>query len=275
MCRAVGCDWILDSDKADDQCGVCGGDGTECAIIEETFTGKGDGYVKIATIPTGSRKISIQELQPSENTLALKAEDDKTFYLNGEFREENDRELNIAGTIGYYFHPQHNLEKIVIAGPTTSKIVVYACFFGDPNPGITYKYSVNSTNSTRTYVPTYHWEFVGWNECSMRCGGGTQQSEPKCIEERDGEVSNSFCRLTDKPKALSRPCNQRPCKALWKVGEWGQCEGCLMKTDGHRNRSVECTRESPYQDTEIIADEADCTQQKPRSREVCKCVKND
>jgi hypothetical protein len=198
--------------------------------VEDTFKETGEGYVKIATIPTGTRRISIEELQPSTNTLALKAEDDKTFYLNGDYSEVGDRELHVAGTVGYYFHPEEDLEKIVIAGPTTNEILLYACFFGDPNPGIAYKYAENSSRQTRSYVPKYHWEFVDWDECGRRCGGGTQESQPKCVEERDGAVSNSFCPLGDKPKAMSRPCNQRPYEAHWRVGEWDECEGCYFKS---------------------------------------------
>jgi hypothetical protein len=102
--------------------------------LEETFKENGSEYVKIANIPTGSRRILIEELKPSTNTLALMAEDDETFYLNGDYSE-----LHVAGSVGYYFHPGDDAEKIVIAGPTTIQILLYACFFGDPNPGITYK----------------------------------------------------------------------------------------------------------------------------------------
>lgn len=42
-----------------------------------------EGYVKVATFHKGFRKIAIEELAPSENMIAISAEDDKTFYLNG------------------------------------------------------------------------------------------------------------------------------------------------------------------------------------------------
>ena len=142
LCRVVGCDWVLGSDAVDDRCGVCQGNGTECVIVEETFKETGADYVKITTIPAGSTKISIEEMKPSANILVLGAEDGKTFYLNGNCTEERDRELHVAGTVGYYFHPEANQEKIIIDGPTTTNLLLYACFFGDANPGITYKYAV-------------------------------------------------------------------------------------------------------------------------------------
>lgn len=33
----MGCDWVLDSDAVDDECGICKGDGTQCKIIEDTY----------------------------------------------------------------------------------------------------------------------------------------------------------------------------------------------------------------------------------------------
>jgi hypothetical protein len=44
-CRFVGRDWVLGSDAVDDRCGVCQGNGTECVIVEETFTETGAYYV--------------------------------------------------------------------------------------------------------------------------------------------------------------------------------------------------------------------------------------
>jgi len=150
-CRVVGCDWVQGSDAVDDRCGVCQGNGTECIIVEEIFKETGANYVKITTIPAGSTKISIEEMKPSANTLALGAEDGMTFYLNGNYTEDSDRELHVAGTVGYYFHPEDNLEKIIIAGPTTSNLLLYTSFFGDPNPGITYKYAAQCNKQNSDY----------------------------------------------------------------------------------------------------------------------------
>jgi len=81
-------------------------------------------------------------MKPSANTLALGAVDGQTFYLNSNYTKESDREFQVVGTVGYYFHLEDNLKKIIIAGPTTSNLLLYACFFGDPNPGIDYKDAV-------------------------------------------------------------------------------------------------------------------------------------
>ncbi|PSN56829.1 hypothetical protein C0J52_08265 [Blattella germanica] len=260
-CRVIGCDWIIDSDAVEDQCGICSGDGTQCTIVEEVCNKTGNGYEKITVIPKGSTKITVEELQPIPNTLALTGTDETKFILNGDYTEENDEELRIAGTIGYYFHPEEDLEQIIISGPTTEDLVLFACFFSSNNPGIRYRYAIRTGNES-TYLPRYHWEFLEWNDCDKRCGGGIQEAEPSCIEDKYGKVSDAFCAQLKKPNAKTRLCNEQPCKSFWKVGEWGKC-------DGHqRTRVVQCVKESPNEDEHII-DESNCGGNKPNDTELC------
>lgn len=62
------------------------------------------------------------------------------------------------------------------------------------------------------YQPKYHWEFLDWADCSVRCGGGTEISQAACVEERAGKVSATLCHNIDKPPPKSRICNEFPCK---------------------------------------------------------------
>lgn len=41
MVQNVGCDWQLDSDVLEDRCGICGGSGTECTLVEGDYTDTG------------------------------------------------------------------------------------------------------------------------------------------------------------------------------------------------------------------------------------------
>lgn len=41
-------------------------------------------YVKIATVMEGARNILVEEVAPSENTIAVSDADGKHFYLNGD-----------------------------------------------------------------------------------------------------------------------------------------------------------------------------------------------
>lgn len=76
--------------------------------------------------------------------------------------------------------------------------------------GYRYKYSEPLSNSQ--YEAHYHWEFVEWEDCSVRCGGGTEISKPECVEEVSGKVSASFCEQNEKPEPKSKMCNQFPCE---------------------------------------------------------------
>lgn len=83
-------------------------------------------------------------------------------------------------------------------------------YFAKDNVGYHYKYAEPSVQAS--YQPRYHWEFVEWNECSVRCGGGTETSDPECMEEKAGKVSPSFCQASEKPAEKVRTCNEQPCK---------------------------------------------------------------
>ncbi|PSN50866.1 hypothetical protein C0J52_12734 [Blattella germanica] len=268
-CRVVGCDWLVDSSAVEDRCGICKGDGSQCTVIEVTYTQVGKDYVNITVIPKGSTRIFIEELKPTPNTLAL-ASSNGRFFLNIDHTEEHDQEFHVAGTVGYYVHPENELERIVISGPTSEDIILFACFNSKTNPGILYKFAKRlGYRRSSEHMPNYHWEFVSWNECSRRCNEGTQVSEPSCVEETDGKVDDSFCVQAMKPEPKIRLCNQKPCLSFWKTGEWRHCTGCLNKA-GTRVRQVECARESPYEDESIVTDDKYCSGPKPHQTEPCK-----
>lgn len=83
--QKVGCDWVVDSNTTEDQCGVCGGNGETCETIRHEFTKKvniTEGYYEVATIPSGSRHILVEEMKP-KNYIAIANTQTKEFYLNG------------------------------------------------------------------------------------------------------------------------------------------------------------------------------------------------
>ncbi|KAF5270821.1 hypothetical protein FQA39_LY18869 [Lamprigera yunnana] len=129
VCRKVGCDYELDSEAIEDQCGVCKGDGTKCEFVDEVYKNSpGHGYVKVATIMKGCRNIYVEEEKPSDNTIAISASNEKTFYLNGDFTEQQDGVHNIGGVEGVYSHPEPNKETLVIYGPLKEDIVLFVSF---------------------------------------------------------------------------------------------------------------------------------------------------
>ncbi|XP_071455802.1 A disintegrin and metalloproteinase with thrombospondin motifs 12-like [Hetaerina americana] len=268
VCRTVGCDWGLDSDAIEDACGVCNGDGTHCKLVEGTFTQlKGNGYVEISTIPMHSRNILIEELEETENTLAIGADDHMTFYLNGNYQEESDGEYSFGrDTIGIYSHPEPQKDKLVIRGPSMEDLILYNVFYGHDNPGIYYQYYVPIGGTGR--IPSYHWEFVNWEPCSVMCGGGTRISAAKCIEEESGEVSDTFCTHLPKPETKMEECNTNPCPTRWSTGSWSKCTGCDGKK-GFQTREVQCMTVIGNGEEEEIADSRQCTGKPPNDKQTC------
>jgi hypothetical protein len=157
-------------------------------------------------------------------------------------------------------------ESLVIAGPTKEDLIVHILNNADPNPGIHYKYSIPLTSSS--YKPKFSWQLIEWSPCSVFCGGGTQFSEASCIEERGGKVSKKHCKQIPKPDVITKVCNQQPCKIKWRTGGWSKCDGCIDKP-GHRYRTVDCVRQSPFEDSEVIVEEDKCTKEKPSNKEPC------
>ncbi|XP_022900550.2 A disintegrin and metalloproteinase with thrombospondin motifs 6-like [Onthophagus taurus] len=271
-CAKVGCDFQINSNAIEDICGVCQGDGTTCKSVENTYAGPpGHEYVKIVVIPKGSRNIIVDEKAPSVNTIAVSDEDNK-YYLNGEFTEVVDGEKDFGGVEGMYTHPEPGKELLEIHGPLKKNLVVYVVFYQAENVGYFYNYAEPSLHSN--YQPHYHWEFLEWNDCSVRCGGGTQSSEPSCVEEKAGRVSDTFCHNMEKPIAMVRRCNDAPCKVKWRTGKWSKCTACKNQS-GIRVREVECVRENPISGADdILVEDTFCPPPKPGTRELCDAQKS-
>lgn len=125
--QKVGCDWIVDSNATQDQCGVCGGNGDSCTTIKGEFTKKinmSEGYFEITLIPSGSRHIIIEEMGPSKNYIGVGKSDSKDFYLNGDRLISMPGEYDIAGSLGLY-ERDNEVEKLKIPGPIKEDISLY------------------------------------------------------------------------------------------------------------------------------------------------------
>lgn len=128
--QRVGCDWIVDSNTTEDQCGVCGGNGRTCSTIKGEFTKKinmSEGYYEINLIPSGSRHIRVEEMGPSKNYIGVGKADSKEFYLNGDRLISMSGEYEIAGAAGLY-ERDSEVEKLKIPGPIKEDISLYVSF---------------------------------------------------------------------------------------------------------------------------------------------------
>ncbi|KAK9869843.1 hypothetical protein WA026_003569 [Henosepilachna vigintioctopunctata] len=270
-CIKVGCDGVLYSDAVEDICGICNGDGTQCKIVENTFTTLGQGYTKVTTIPAGVRNVLVEELKSSQNIIALTDKTGNTYYLNGNYQESPDIEFSAGKVEAVYRHPEENQEVLIIKGPTDQDLVLMVCFFEPTNVGYKYRYAEGVPESE--YLPKYHWEILSYGDCTAKCGGGVKQAELSCSEEKAGKVSSSFCQDLEKPESGTKKCNEEPCKTKWRVGKWGTCHACKFKS-GVRLREVECVKQSPHPGTEdILVEDSECKGPRPATRELCNSPK--
>lgn len=117
--QKVGCDWIVDSNTTEDQCGVCGGTGETCTTIRNEFNKKmntSDGYFEITKIPVGSRQILIEEMHASKNFLCIDRANSNETFLNGDRLILMPGEFAIGKIMGLY-ERENEQEKIKIPGP--------------------------------------------------------------------------------------------------------------------------------------------------------------
>ncbi|XP_011305247.1 A disintegrin and metalloproteinase with thrombospondin motifs 12-like [Fopius arisanus] len=269
-CRKVGCDWQLDSDAIEDKCGVCKGDGTQCSPVEGEYTKTQlKDYQPVITIPKGARSIRIVEKASCENTLALRTEKDATFCLNANHKEQKNGEYDCGGTSLMYTHPEGDREEIDIKGPLVENIeLMYTFFRPRENPGVKYTWYVMS-GAKPDYVPKYAWDFTEWSKCDAKCGGGTMNSEPSCIEQQNGIVSANFCQNLPKPEPKIRVCNEQPCPAKWRVSQWSKCNACDGKK-GTKHRKVQCVKPAAHPGgDDVQADFKVCKGRVPKQKEDC------
>ncbi|KAG4065960.1 hypothetical protein HA402_006678 [Bradysia odoriphaga] len=270
ICKKVGCDWVVDSNTTEDQCGVCGGTGETCTTIKGEFNKKlniSDGYYEITTIPTGSRHILIEEISPSKNFISIGKAGSNETYLNGDRIVSMSGEFMIAKAMGLY-ERDNEQEKLKIPGPIKHEITVNILVRGKKNGGIKYEYTL-SANST--LVPVYYWQLGEWAACSATCGGGKQRRLPICIQDNKGVVDEENCWSNaegTRPTEKTRHCNEDPCPCHWWVGPWQLCPVTCKKhgqPEPLKRRSIMCVDQN-----EMALPDTRCTNEtKPHDTDAC------
>nr|XP_029726865.1 A disintegrin and metalloproteinase with thrombospondin motifs 12-like isoform X2 [Aedes albopictus] len=251
ICRRVGCDWVVDSNTTEDQCGVCGGNGDSCTVIRGNFTKKvnmSEGYYEVLQIPTGARNILVEEINPSKNFIGVGRVNSKEYYLNGNRFIQLPGEYEMAGSLGLY-EREDELERVKIPGPITDDITISVIMKKKNNhAGIRYEYTLSS-NATRSHSP-YYWKLTDWSLCSVTCGGGKQHRDTICYHRGEGVVDDTFCEQNAHNKRherVARDCNEDPCPANWWVGPWQLCSVTCRKPGepgAVRKRSILCVDSS-------------------------------
>ncbi|KAF9807223.1 hypothetical protein SFRURICE_008616 [Spodoptera frugiperda] len=243
VCQHVGCDMMLGSSASEDKCRECRGNGTNCHTMEGLFDSQDllKGYNDILLIPEGSTTIIIEEIQPSNNYLALRAKNG-TYYLNGHYHIDFPRSIMIAGALWTYERSQQGFpapDKLRCLGPITEPLYL-SLLLQDENVGIKYEYSIPN-NSTPPTDKQYNWVHEEFTPCSATCGGGYQTRNVTCRSREELEVVDSnLCDEGLKPPT-NQSCNQDPCPAQWVAGPWGDCSK-RCGSGGVKSREVTCQK---------------------------------
>ncbi|XP_018763141.2 papilin isoform X3 [Serinus canaria] len=267
VCRAVGCDNMLESAKKEDKCLQCGGDGSTCYGVKGTFdvASLPKGYNQIFIIPVGATSIQIKEVKPSRNFLAVKNVRGE-YYLNGHWTIDFGRALQVASTVLHYDRGSEGdvaPELLHARGPTTEPLVI-ELISQEPNTGVQYEYYL----PLQGQASGYSWSYSSWSECSSECGGGFQSRLVFCTI--DNEIYPDYmCRNKPQPDN-NRTCGHQPCPQTkrWKTGEWGPCSATCGS--GSQSRSVYCVA-FDGQSAQGVVDDAECIAfaQQPRRSQPC------
>ncbi|OXB66719.1 hypothetical protein ASZ78_013110 [Callipepla squamata] len=240
MCKAVGCDYEINSNATEDQCGVCLGDGSACHTVKMTFNqSEGFGYVDIGLIPKGARGIRVTEIAEAGNFLAVRSKDPEKYYLNGGFIIQWNGEYKVAGTV-FQYDRTGDLENLTAPGPTNESIWIQL-LFQETNPGIKYEYTVRKEESNENEVgePEYFWQYGEWTACTVTCGRGVRRQIARCMRKGGGAIKNSFCDPATQPNGRQKKCYERDCPPRWWAGEWQKCSTTCGPT-GLKKRTVLC-----------------------------------
>ncbi|XP_040436433.1 A disintegrin and metalloproteinase with thrombospondin motifs 12 isoform X1 [Falco naumanni] len=240
MCKTVGCDYEINSNATEDQCGVCLGDGSACRTVTMMFNqSEGFGYVDIGLIPKGARGIKVTEVAEAGNFLAVRSKDPEKYYLNGGFIIQWNGEYKVAGTI-FQYDRTGDLENLTAPGPTNESIWIQL-LFQETNPGIKYEYTVRKEESHENEIgePEYFWQYGDWTACSVTCGRGVRRQIPHCMRKGGGVIKNSFCDPATQPNGRLKKCYEKDCPPRWWAGEWQKCSATCGPT-GLKKRTVLC-----------------------------------
>ncbi|KAK2914267.1 hypothetical protein Q8A67_002666 [Cirrhinus molitorella] len=271
ICKYLGCDYEIDSDAIEDQCGVCHGNGSTCETVRKTFKdSEGLGYVDIGLIPEGARDIRIEEVAEAGNYLALRSNDPEKYFLNGGWTIQWNGEYKAAGTV-FTYERTGQLENLSSPGPTMEPVWIQL-LFQETNPGVRYEYTISRDtlvdSNNGTAVSYFQWIYGAWTECSSTCGTGVQRQVVHCVERTSGIVEEHYCDPSTKPDDKQSNCNKGACPAIWWVGEWQKCSSSCGDI-GLSKRTVLCIR-SLGLDEQRALQPAEC-QHLPKPESIVPC----
>ncbi|GJQ76338.1 hypothetical protein Trydic_g2060 [Trypoxylus dichotomus] len=270
-CQPVGCDMMLGSDAREDQCRVCEGDGSTC----NTMSGLLDmqdlqvGYNDVLLIPSGAVNIKVREVDRSNNYLAIRNASGH-YYLNGNWRIDFPRTIELAGTKFHYERSPQGFsapDTLTSLGPIEESLFI-VLLYQDRNVGIHYEYSIPKTVQHPSSTETYAWTFDQFTPCSASCGGGVQFRNVSCAGRKSLDpVDPNLCDANNKPVETQR-CGEIPCDPKWVAKDWEKCSA-TCGDGGTQTRKIYCEQIISGGVASIVDDGQCVNLQKPPIQQEC------
>ncbi|XP_075390155.1 A disintegrin and metalloproteinase with thrombospondin motifs 14 isoform X2 [Tenrec ecaudatus] len=277
-CVPVGCDKEVGSMKADDRCGVCGGDNSHCRTVKGTL-GKASkqAALKQVQIPAGARHVQIEELEKVPHRIVVKNQVTGSFILNPKGKDTTSRTFLAMG-LEWEYVVEDSHDSLKTNGPLPEAITVLVPPPGESGPrsSLAYKYVIHedllplvSSNSVLLETDTYEWALKSWAPCTKACGGGIQFTKYGCRRRRDHHmVQRHLCDHRKRPKPIRRRCNEHACAPpTWVTEEWGPCSRSCGKL-GVQTRAVQCLPSLSNNTQKALPAQA-CPGEQPEARRPC------
>lgn len=278
-CQLFGCDGVLLSGKVQDECGVCGGDGSSCTLTSDTFIGgRAKEYVTFLSLPVNATQVHIINRAPLFTHMAVVAE--SQYIVSG----RESMALNMThpsplddNHLQYCLHLTPDLlpkmEELFVPGPVQQEINIqvyrkYGKEYGEKtNPNISYRFYTPTKNSASVIIKHKgKWtDFL--TPCSVSCGSGVQKHVYICVDQDTNEqLKQHHCDTPVPSVPLLTTCQLPLCPPRWETGEFGPCS--TLCGGGEKVRPVRCVQEQGEDLVDVS--ESECTlETAPHAVEKC------
>ncbi|XP_051235929.1 ADAMTS-like protein 3 isoform X2 [Dicentrarchus labrax] len=279
VCQEVGCDRQLASVAREDNCGVCGGDGSTCRLVRGQalpHLTPEQSLKTVLEVPVGSRFLRLNAKGPA--TIVI-----ETVSLQGKKEEISLGSTGsyVIGNTSFEFQRGTDRQTLRTRGPLNADYIIKMKYGGSKDTVVQFLF----------YQPIrYQWRETDFFPCSVTCGGGYQLNSAECTDIQSNQTlpehhCNSYPENT-KPTPKLKECNMDPCPESdgfkevmpydhfqplprWEPGPWTQCSVSCGEGGGWQDRSVLCVEEDTHGQFSQV-EEWKCTHSpRPITRQIC------